>query len=342
MVFHVYVERGTDGEQYDWEGGIGALFDAPDVEVTYPEIPGDHVGPEHLIGAHAFISRSKQVSAESLEGVTDLQVIARAGAGYDNVDLDALTERGIIATHAPQGPTQAVAQATVSLLIACAHNLKAHEVMFRDRGFEAAREAAVGFNVFGRTLGIIGFGRIGRNVADLMSAFDMEIQCFDPYADPELAAEQGVDLVDKETLLSESDLITIHVPSTPETRGMLGIDDFRKMKETASLVNTSRGGIYPDAELATAIEEGEIAGAAIDVFEDEPDVAGNPLLDIEDCIMTPHITGRTSDTRTRTGQIMAESILAVKDGEWPNNVLNPAAYDEPVPDEALSPSFQPE
>lgn len=342
MVFHVYVERGTDGEQYDWEGGIGSLFEAPDVEVTYPVIPGEHVDPEHLTGADAFISRSKQVTTKSIEGLSDLKVIARAGAGYDNLDLAALTERGIVATHAPQGPTKAVAQATVSLLIACAHNLKEHEVIFRDRGFDAARESDVGFNVFGRTLGIIGFGRIGQSVARLMRAFDMEIQCFDPYADEAQAADLGVTLVDKDTLLSESDLITIHVPSTPETRGLLGMEDFRKMKQTASLVNTSRGGIYPDAELAAAIKEGEIAGAAIDVFEDEPNVAGNPLLDIEDCIMTPHITGRTSDTRVRTGEIMAESILAVKDGEWPNNILNPAVYDEPVHDDALSPSFQPE
>ena len=342
MVFHVYVERGTDGEEYDWGGGIGALFEASDVEVIYPEIPGDHVRPEHLTGADAFISRSKRINAETLEGITDLKIIARAGAGYDNLDLDALTEHGVIATHAPQGPTKAVAQATVSLLIACAHNLKEHEYLFRERGFSAARDAAVGFNVFERTLGIIGFGRIGRSVADLMSAFNMDIQCFDPYADEALAEELGVTLVDKETLLRESDLITIHVPRTPETKGMLGIEDFRMMKETASLVNTSRGGIYPDAELATAIREGEIAGAAIDVFEDEPDPSGNPLLEIEDCIMTPHITGRTIDTRRRTGEIMAESIHAVQDGEWPNNVLNPAVYEETVPDEALSPSFQPE
>jgi len=342
MVFRVSVERGSGGDRYDWEGGLDPLFEDPDIEVSYPEIPGGTVPPADLRGVDAFVSRSKQVTADSLADADDLRIVARAGAGYDNLDLDALTDRGVVATHAPQGPTRAVAEATVSLLVACAHNLREHEEIFRERGYDAAREADVGYNLSGRTLGIVGFGRIGRSVADLMDAFGVETICFDPYADGAAAADRGVSLVDRETLFAESDLVTIHVPRTPETRGMLGAEDFRAMKESAWLVNTSRGDIYPDAELAAAIREGEIAGAAVDVFEDEPDVAGNPLLGLDGCITTPHVTGRTVDTRRRTGGIMAESIRDCKRGAWPNNVLNPGVYDEPVPEAALSPSFQPD
>lgn len=342
MVFRASIERGSGGKRYDWEGGLDPLFEDPGIEVSYPEIPGGTVRPEDLRGVDAFVSRSKQVTADSLAGVEDLRIVARAGAGYDNLDLDALTASGVVATHAPQGPTRAVAEATVSFLVACAHNLREHETIFRERGYDAAREAEVGYNLAGRTVGIVGLGRIGRTVADLLGTFDVEIVRFDPYVDESAAADRGVSPVDRETLFAKSDLVTIHVPRTPETRGMLGIEDFRAMKETAWLVNTSRGGIYPDAELAAAIREGEIAGAAVDVFEDEPDVSGNPLLDLDDCIVTPHVTGRTVDTRRRTGGIMAESIRNVRDGDWPNNVLNPEVYDEPVPEEALSPSFQPD
>ncbi|MFB6192466.1 MAG: NAD(P)-dependent oxidoreductase [Haloarculaceae archaeon] len=342
MVFRVSVERGSGGERYEWEGGLDPLFEDPGIEVSYPEIPGGTVRPGDLRDADAFVSRSKRVTAESLSDADDLRIVTRAGAGYDNLDLDALTEHGVVATHAPQGPTRAVAEATVSLLVACAHNLREHEELFEARGYDAAREADVGYNLEGRTLGIVGFGRIGRAVADLAAAFGVEMLAFDPYADEGAAADRGVALVDRERLFAESDLVTIHVPRTPETRGMLGIEDFRAMKESAWLVNTSRGGIYPDEELAAAIREGEIAGAAIDVFEGEPDVAGNPLLELDGCITTPHVTGRTVDTRRRTGGIMAESIRNVRDGEWPNNVLNPEVYDDPVPERALSPSFRPE
>jgi D-3-phosphoglycerate dehydrogenase len=341
MTFRVSVERGSGGTEYDWEGGLDPLFEDPGIAVSYPEIPGETVRSADLAGVDAFVSRSKRIAADSLSAADDLRIVARAGAGYDNLDLDALTAAGVVATHAPQGPTAAVAEATVGYLVECAHNLRAHEDLFRERGYDAAREASVGFNLSGRTVGIVGLGRIGRAVADLVSAFDVDLLAFDPYADG-AAADLGVSLVDRATLLAESDLVTIHVPRTPETRGLFGAEAFRAMKESAYLVNTSRGGIYPDAALAAAIREGEIAGAAVDVFEDEPDVAGNPLLEVDRCITTPHVAGRTVDTRRRTGGIMAESIRSVRDGDWPNNVLNPAVYDDPVPASALSPSFRPD
>ncbi|MDX1745397.1 MAG: NAD(P)-dependent oxidoreductase, partial [Halobacteriales archaeon] len=154
------------------------------------------------------------------------------------------------------------------------------------------------------------------------------------------AEELGVRLVDLDELLETADLISLHVPLTPETAGMLGEDEFKQMQDHAHIVNTTRGGIYEDAVLAQAVEEGWIGGAAIDVFEDEPNVLGNPLLDLEDDFMTPHIAGLTHDSANRIGSLMSESIINVMNGELPINILNPDCTEEDIPEENLSPSFQ--
>lgn len=343
LTFHVYIERDAGDSEIDYEGGIQALFDDPDIEVTYlPPIDRDALESEDLAGADAFISRSKQVTAETLDGLDDLKIITRSGAGFDNLDLDACTAHGVVATHAPQGPTDAVAETTMSLMVTLTHNLREFEQLFHEESFQAARRGTLGHLLSSRTLGLVGLGRIARRFLEYVAPLEMDVIAYDPYVSQETAAELGVELVDLDGLLARADIISIHVPLTPETQNMLGEEEFRQMKETAYLVNTSRGGIYPDAELARAIEEGWIAGAAIDVFEDEPDVAGNPLLSVEDCITLPHIAGRAVETYQRTGQLMTESILNVKNGEFPINILNPDVYDDEVPRENLSPAYRPD
>lgn len=339
--FRVYVARDIRIEELEYYMGLEDLLEDPDIEVTFlPERPYTTLKTDDLRGADAVVSLRDDITRETLDGLDRLKIIARAGAGYENLDLDACTDHGVVAVHAPQGPTESVAQATLGMLIVCASNLRKYDNLIREQGFEGRIEN-MGFELGSHTLGIIGLGLIGTRLVEVLDPFDMDVQVYDPYLPEERAEELGVRLVDDlHDMLRTSDLVSLHVPLTPETEGMLGEEEFRAMKESAYIVNTTRGGIYSDAELARAIREGWIAGAAIDVFEDEPNVEGNPLLELEDSLMTPHIAGITRDSLDRIGHLLVESILNVKNDELPINILNPDVYDEPVPEENLSPSFR--
>jgi D-3-phosphoglycerate dehydrogenase len=348
MTFHVTVEydRRKPGEEAI--EGLEPLYEDPEIEISYlARDRGPELTPEDLEGADAYVSYSHDLTDVSLEGVESLKIATRSGAGYDNFDLDAMTEHGVIATHAPQGPTASAAQAATGMIISCAHNFPRLEHELRTNGWEGRVPENYGFELQSATLGFVGMGLIGGKVLSNLSAFradGLEAQVYDPYMSEGRVAELGVQKVDLDTLLETSDIVTIHVPLTEETHHMLGTEDFERMQDSAYLVNTSRGGIYPDEELATALEAGEIRGAAIDVFEGEPDVEGNPLLDIEDIHLTPHIAGVTHDAVRHMHELMAESIMNLKNGEPPINVLNPPAYETvtggTLPEESYSPSFR--
>lgn len=339
--FTIYVTSDFRRPALDFYMGLEPLYDAPGVEVEFLDREPGPVQPGELAGADAaIVSEPDTVTAESLAGTDRLRVVGRTGAGFNSLDLDACTDHGVVAVHAPQGPTRSVAQATLGMLITCAHNFRRYDRLVREQGFEG-RLDNMGFELSGRTLGLVGLGLIARQLLELLEPFEMEVLAYDPYTSPEVAEEVGARLVDLDELLERSDLVSLHVPLTDETRGMLSASEFRAMKSTAYLVNTTRGGIYDDAELARAIREGELAGAAIDVFEEEPDVADNPLLELEDCQVTPHVAGITYDSLTRIGNILSESLLDVRRGDVPDNVLNPDVYERPVPDAKLSPSYRP-
>lgn len=338
--YHVYVSRDDRIEARGYDMGLNALFDDPEVEVTFmPEREYKTIETADLERADALVLLKDAVSAETLDGLDRLEVIGRFGAGFDAVDIDAATEKGIVVTNAPQGVRHSVAQATVGMLIVCASNMRRYDNIVRDRGFDDRLEN-MGVELFGKTLGTIGLGQIGSRVVELLEPFEMDVQTYDPYLSEERADEYGVTRVDLETLLETSDFVSIHCPLTSETQHMLDVGSFRRMKPTAYLVNTTRGGIYPDEDLGTAIEEGWIAGAAIDVFENEPHVEGSPLLDLRDFLVMPHVAGINKDGLARSGRIVSDSILAVKNGELPRNVLNPEVYDIEVPEEILSPSHR--
>lgn len=348
MVFHVIIERDTRGPAETVVPGFEGLFEDSEITVSFlSDDRGPEIEPGDLEGADGYVSYSHQLTADSLQGVEGLKIAARSGAGYDNFDLEAMTAHGVIATHAPQGPTVSAAQATVQMILACAHNMPAREHALRTEGWSARRGVEFGFELQSATLGYIGMGLIGGKVQENLAPFredGLQTQVFDPYMSADRAADLGVDRVDLDQLLSTSDIISIHVPLTEETHHMLGYDDFTQMRDTAYLVNTSRGGIYPDKDLARALREGELAGGAIDVFEDESNTENNPLIGFEDIQVTPHVAGVTKSSSRRIREIMTESILAVKNGKPPRNVLNPAAYEqmmgERLPDEYRSPSFQ--
>ena len=224
-------------------------------------------------------------------------------------------------------------------LVAGAHRLKTYDTRIRDVGF-TDRHEAMGRDLFGASLGLVGFGLIGRRVAELVDAFEMDVRVYDPYVDNG-SIPAGAERVGLDDLLGTSEFVSLHCPLTDETAGLLDADAFRRMRTDAILVNTARGGIYTDVDLARALREGQIAGAAIDVFETEPAVEDSPLLSIEECLLTPHVAGVTADSFERIGRILYDAVERVLDGGVPPNILNPSTVDGEVPPEKHSPSFIP-
>ena len=213
--FRVAVERDVHGAKMNYEGRLDRLAAEPGVEVVHlPDIARDDLLPSDLEGVNGLISRKLRVTTETFEGLEDLRIIARSGAGYDNLDIDACTAAGVVATHAPQGPTASVAESTLSLLIQLSHNLHGYERDFRELGFQEGRDAEMGHLLSSRTVGVVGLGRIGASLIELIEPLGTEVKAHDPYVSEERAADLGVDLVDRETLFETSDLVTIHVPLT--------------------------------------------------------------------------------------------------------------------------------
>ncbi len=276
----------------------------------------------HVRDADAWVVRSgTRVTRELIEEAENLKVIARAGVGVDNIDVEAATERGIIVVNAPESSSISVAEHTMGLMLALARRIPQADRSVR-RG-EWERQRFIGVELAGKVLGIIGLGRIGRQVAKRARAFEMEVIAFDPYISEEVAEELGVELVeDLDELLRRADVVTIHVPLTEETRGMIGERELKLMKESAFLINCARGEVVDEEALVRALKEGWIAGAALDVFAEEPPGEDHPLYELDNVVLTPHIGGSTSEAQRAAGLIVAREIERVLKGEIPENVVN--------------------
>lgn len=316
-------------------------LDRPDLDVTYLSLDEfEDLTPEDLGGVDILAAFYPAIREELLAAVDDLdlQLLVRPSAGYDNVDVEACTDRGIVVTHAPQGRVEAVVEGTVAMMISCARHLHTHNARIRERGFEGRSEFD-GIELGRSTVGIVGLGLIGGALAEYVRPFGADVVAHDPYVSEERADELDAQLVELDELLETADFVSVHVPLTPETEGMLDAEHFRTMKETAFFVNAARGTLYSDADLARAISEGWIAGAAVDVFEDEPDVLDNPLLQLDegDILLTPHVLGMTDGAIERTRRIVVDAVVSVADGEFPPNIVNPGAYEGSVPESRLSP-----
>lgn len=327
----VYVDSQYESEE----------LNRPDLEVTYLSTDElEDLTLEELAGVDVLASFYPPFGGESIAASDDLdlKLLVRPSAGYDNVDIEACTDRGIVVTHAPQGRTEAVVEATVAMMICCGRHLHTHNARIRERGFEGRMEFG-GIELGRSTVGIVGLGLIGGAVAEYVRPFGSDVVAYDPYVSADRADELGARLVELDELLETADFVSVHVPLTPETEGMLDAEHFRSMKETAFFVNAARGKLYSDADLARALEEGWIAGAAIDVFEDEPDILDNPLLQLDegDVLLLPHILGTTDGATERTRRIVVDAIVSVADGGFPPNIINPEVYDETVPESQLSP-----
>ena len=266
-------------------------------------------------GYEALVIRSQtQVTADVLAAAERLKVVARAGIGLDNVDVAAATARGILVVNAPQSNIVSAAEHTIALLLAQARNIPAADAALRRGSWDRSRFQ--GTELLGKTLGIVGLGRVGVLVAQRAAAFGMKLLAFDPYVPRERGRELGVEILPTlDGLLEQSDIVTIHLPKSPDTEGLIGERELARMRPGARIVNTSRGGLVDEAALAKAIEDGRIAGASLDVFAKEPP-GDSPLLHLEQVVATPHLGASTSEAQDKAGTSVAEMVRLALLGEF--------------------------
>jgi D-3-phosphoglycerate dehydrogenase len=282
------------------------------------------LSPEELAatigGYEGLIVRSgTQVTAQMIQAADRLAVIGRAGTGVDNIDLQAATLRGIVVVNVPNSNAISVAEHTIALLLALARHVPQADASLRARRW--SRQGLRGTEVRGKRLGIIGLGRIGSAVAQRAQGLEMEVTAHDPFVSVDYAARQGVTLLSLEELLRESDFVSLHVPLTDLTGGMIGARELAMMKPTACLVNCARGGIVDEAALCAALEAGSLAGAALDVFAEEP-LADSPLLRDERVILTPHLAATTDEAQQQAAQEIVRQVIDVLRGQVPRYPVN--------------------
>jgi len=298
--------------------GIELLRSAGDVDVNTGLAPDALID---IIGNYdALVVRSEtKVTRPVLEAATRMQVVGRAGVGVDNIDLDAATERGVIVVNAPQGNTVAAAEHTVALLMALARHVPQADASMRAGKWD--RKTYIGTEIRGKTLGIVGLGKIGSEVARRAVAMEMRVLAHDPFVPVERVRALGVESVDFEQLIMLSDFISVHPPLTAATQGIIGEAEMARMKDGVRLINVARGGIIDEAALAAAVASGKVGGAAIDVFTAEPPV-DNPLLGDPRIIVTPHLGASTAEAQERVAVDVAEQIVEVFGGKPARYAVN--------------------
>lgn len=305
------------------EKGINELKDVAEV-IVQTDITNEEL--INSIGDYdAIVVRSRtKVTREVIEATPRLKIVARAGVGVDNVDVQAATEKGIMVVNAPESTSVTVAEHTMGIILSLARKISIADKSVKDGKWE--KNKFMGTELAGKTLGIVGMGRIGSQVASRCKAFAMEILVHDPYITENMAAKLGVRVVDRDMLFKNADVITIHVPLTPETKHSISRKEFDIMKENAFIVNCARGGIINEEDLYDALSEGKIGGAGLDVFEKEPP-EDNPLLTLENLVATPHIGASTREAQRDAAIIVAKEIKKVFNGESPKNVINMPVLD---------------
>jgi D-3-phosphoglycerate dehydrogenase len=271
-------------------------------------------------GVDAVLIRSAtKMDAEAIAAAKGLKVIARAGVGLDNVDIPAATAAGVMVVNAPTSNIVSAAELAISLLLASARFISpAHAAL---KAGKWARSKYTGAELFEKTLGIVGFGRIGQLVAHRMQAFGMNVVAYDPYLQPAKAAQLGVELVELDELLKRSDFITIHLPKTKETANLIGVEALKKVKKEVRIVNAARGGVLDEAALYDAIVEGRVAGAGLDVYVTEP-CTDSPLFQLDQVVATPHLGASTDEAQERAGIAVAVSVRKALAGELVPDAVN--------------------
>nr|WP_197981170.1 MULTISPECIES: phosphoglycerate dehydrogenase [Frigoribacterium] len=275
-----------------------------------------------LAEANAILVRSAtQVDAEAIAAAPHLQVVARAGVGLDNVDIKAATTAGVMVVNAPTSNIISAAELTVGHILSLARHIPAAHAALAQGQWK--RSKYTGVELFEKTVGIVGLGRIGALITARLQAFGVNVVAYDPYVTPARAQQLGVTLLSLDELLATADFVTIHMPKTPETTGMIGLEQMKAMKPTAFVVNVARGGLIDEADLYTALTTGEIAGAGLDVFTSEPPV-DQALLGLENVVVTPHLGASTDEAQEKAGVSVAKSVRLALGGELVPDAVNVA------------------
>ena len=319
-MFRVGVTRDIRAEDGSPIHDLALLDAAPDVEWEFLR-DGDEV--EDAAGYDALVVFSPRVTRATVAGADRLVLVARLGVGYDRVDVGACTEHGVLLTITPDGVRAPMASGAMAFVLALAHRLAEKDRSVREGGWE--RFAHVGTGLTGRTLGLVGLGNLGRAIARLAAPFGLRIVAADPYVE----AAEGVDLVDLSTLLAESDFVVVVCPLTDDTYHLLDGERLALMKPSAFLVNVARGPIVDEAALAEALREERIAGAALDVFEEEPLAPESPLLVLDNVLLAPHAVGLTDEIFRGCGQSASRAVLDLAAARVPKYVVNPEALAHP-------------
>lgn len=320
MTFHVLIPDNVD------QSAIDLLVNAEGITVNAPGKLSQTDAQAAIKDAHAIIIRSGiQADADLIAAAPNLKIIARAGVGVDNVDLEAATRQGVIVMNTPGGNTISTAEHTFGLMLALARHIPEAEISMRSGQWD--RKSFSGVELRGKTLGIIGFGRIGRAIASRAQAFEMNVIAADPFVPAEFGAELGVEIVSQEDVFQRADFLTLHAVITPETKGMINAESIATMKRGVRIVNASRGALIVEEDLAEAIKSGHVAGAALDVYAQEPPAADNPLIGLSGVVHTPHLAASTSDAQVTVAVEAAQLVIVgLTQGKY-ENVVNPSVLE---------------
>jgi D-3-phosphoglycerate dehydrogenase len=297
---------------------VAALGDQ--VEVRWVDGPDREKLLAAVPEADALLVRSATtVDAEVLAAAPKLKIVARAGVGLDNVDVDAATSRGVLVVNAPTSNIHSAAEHALALLLSAARQIPAADATLREHTWK--RSSFSGAEIFGKTVGVVGLGRIGQLVAQRIAAFETHVVAYDPYVSPARAAQLGIELLSLEDLLARADFISVHLPKTKETAGLIGKEALAKTKPGVIIVNAARGGLVDEAALAEAITSGHVRAAALDVYSKEP-CTDSPLFELPQVVVTPHLGASTEEAQDRAGTDVAESVRLALAGEFVPDAVN--------------------
>jgi D-3-phosphoglycerate dehydrogenase len=300
------------------ESTVAALGDQ--IEVRWVDGPDREKLLAAVPEADALLVRSATtVDAEVFDAAPKLKIVARAGVGLDNVDVDTATERGVLVVNAPTSNIHSAAEHALALLLSAARQIPAADASLREHAWK--RSSFSGTEIFGKTVGVVGLGRIGQLVAQRLAAFETHVVAYDPYVSPARAAQLGIELLPLDELLTRADFISVHLPKTPETAGLIDKDALAKTKPGVVIVNAARGGLVDEAALFDAVSSGHVRAAGIDVFSKEP-CTESPLFDLPQVVVTPHLGASTEEAQDRAGTDVAASVKLALAGEFVPDAVN--------------------
>jgi D-3-phosphoglycerate dehydrogenase / 2-oxoglutarate reductase len=303
------------------ESTVAALGDQ--IEVRWVDGPDREKLLAAVPEADALLVRSATtVDAEVFDAAPKLKIVARAGVGLDNVDVDTATERGVLVVNAPTSNIHSAAEHALALLLSAARQIPAADASLREHAWK--RSSFSGTEIFGKTVGVVGLGRIGQLVAQRLAAFEAHIVAYDPYVSPARAAQLGIELLPLDELLARADFISVHLPKTPETAGLIDKDALARTKPGVVIVNAARGGLVDEAALADAVTSGHVRAAGIDVFSTEP-CTDSPLFELPQVVVTPHLGASTEEAQDRAGTDVAASVKLALAGEFVPDAVNVGA-----------------